>query len=379
VPRKSKGVRKYLKKRAGRPHVWIILDGTRQVSTGCLADDVAGADRALERYLAERHKPDFRKGDPESVAAADVMLYYVQERAPETAHPELIAMHMLPLGQHFGGRTVAEVDGKACRDYVKGREAGTIGRRAVKAATARRELETLQAALNFAYEEKKLLYPVKLKLPKKSPARVRWLKRSEVARLLAGALGFVPTACDVDTRHLIRWRRLHQSQPHVARFILIGLYTGTRHDAILNLRWERNGKGGWIDLEDGILYRKGEGEAETNKRRPPLRIPGELMRHLTAWRKNTANGPIEYHGELIGKQKTGFNNARDRVYLDGGVMPHTLRHTCATWLLNNGDSVWEVAGYLGTSEQVIRTAYGHHTVDSKERAKNRFRGRKMGN
>ncbi|CAN7143598.1 tyrosine-type recombinase/integrase [Rhizobium sp. LjRoot254] len=307
-----------------------------------------------------------------------MLLYYVEEKAPETTHPELIGYHMLPLNQFFGSMMCSEIDGKACRDYVKGREAGRVGRRAVKAATAGRELETLQAALNFAYDEKKLLYPIKVKKPKKSPARVRWLTDMEVARLLRAALGFVPTYCDVATRRHMGWRRPHAPQYHVARFILIGLYTGTRHDAILNLRWSRNDDGGWFDLAHGVMYRRGEGEAETNKRRPPVPIGEDLMLHLPRWRRRTQNGPVQYRGELIAKMKTGFNNARDRAGLGRDVVPHVLRHTCATWLLMEGESIWDVAGWLGTTEKVIRDTYGHHSTEHLKGLKRRFRGRKLG-
>lgn len=304
------------------------------------------------------------------------MLYYVEEQAPSTKNPELIGYHMLRLNPFFGRMMVSEIDPKACRDYRKLRQSGQIGPKPVLEATARRELETLQAALNFAYEEKKLLYPVKLKLGRKSPARIRHLSRTEVARLMGAALGYVPAYCDVVTRQPGGWCRMHRPQYHVARFILICLYTGTRHDATLKLRWQRaNAAGGWIDLDDQILYRKGDGEGETNKRRPPLRIPLRLLNHLRIWRKQSVLGPIEYNGEMIAKMKTGFNNARDRAGLGRDVVPHVLRHTCATWLLNAGETIWDVAGFLGTSEKVIRDTYGHHSTSSKEAAKSRFRGR----
>ena len=54
---------------------------------------------------------------------------------------------------------------------------------------------------------------------------------------------------------------MFQPSYHVARFILIGLYTGTRHEANLSMRWGVNSSGGWFDLDHRVMYRRGEGEA----------------------------------------------------------------------------------------------------------------------
>jgi hypothetical protein len=64
--------------------------------------------------------------------------------------------------------------------------------------------------------------------------------------LLAGALGF-------DRRGVRHRAKINR---HLARFILIALYTGTRHDAILRLQWIPNTAGGWIDLASGVIYRR---------------------------------------------------------------------------------------------------------------------------
>ena len=45
------------------------------------------------------------------------------------------------------------------------------------------------------------------------------------------------------------------------------------------------------------------------------------------------------------------------------VTPHILRHTCATMLLQLGVSVYDVAGVIGTTEDVVRRTYGHHAHD----------------
>ncbi|TAY69662.1 site-specific integrase [Rhizobium leguminosarum] len=291
------------------------------------------------------------------------------------AHPELVGFHTVHLLEFFGGEMCSFVDGTSCRAYVAARVAGKIGRRAVKTGTAGRELETLGAALSFAFKEKKLVIPVPVTLPQKSAARERWLSRSEAAGLLAGALGITATAFDIYTRKPVKWGRLFRPSYHVARFILIGLYSGTRHEAILKLRWGVNSSGGWMDLENDILYRRGQGERETNKRRPAVPIPANLRPHVERWRKITVMGPVEYHGRLIAKERKGFARARELAGLGEDVTPHILKHTCITWMMQRGVPIWEVAGFSGTSEKIIRSVYGHHHPEHLSAAKQRFRGR----
>jgi integrase len=197
------------------------------------------------------------------------------------------------------------------------------------------------------------------------------------ARLLAGALGFKAVAFDAEGVPT-KWQRKGRPQYHVARFILIALYTGTRHKAALGLRWGVNSAGGWFDLENGILYRRGMGERDTRKRRTPAPINERLIPHLRRWRKLTNIGPCEYDGVLIQREKTGFARARRFAGLGPDVTPHTLKHTCATWLLQEGVGTWEVAGYLGTSEAVIQRTYRHHAPANMAAARGAFRGHILG-
>ena len=41
----------------------------------------------------------------------------------------------------------------------------------------------------------------------------------------------------------------------------------------------------------------------------------------------------------------------------------TLRHTAATWLMQRGVPVWEAAGFLGMSAEVLLGTYSHHHPD----------------
>ena len=376
MPRRSKGPRLYYRERRGREPVWVILDGENEVSTGCGADDRERAEKALAEYIARKHKPDWQNSHPAEIAVADVLAYYGANRAPHLAHPELAGYHLGHLLKHFGESTCWEVNGETCRAYVERRLAGELGR-PVKENTARRELVTLSAALTFAYKERKLSHPVPVSLPSESEPRRRWLRRSEAAALLAGALGITATACNIKSRAPVKWGRMERPSYHVARFILNGLYTGTRHEANLRMRWGVNSSGGWFDLDHGVMYRR-EGQADTNKRRVPAPIPDRLLPHLRRWRRMTVIGPVEYAGRLIAKERKGWDRARELAGLGDDVTPHTLKHTCITWLLQNGVPMWEVAGFVGTSEKVIRDTYGHHSPDHLNAARTGFSGRGLG-
>lgn len=54
------------------------------------------------------------------------------------------------------------------------------------------------------------------------------------------------------------------------------------------------------------------------------------------------------------------------------VKPHTLKHTCITWMLQAGVSTWEVAGFTSTGENLIRRRYGHHCPGHMENARTAF-------
>ena len=50
------------------------------------------------------------------------------------------------------------------------------------------------------------------------------------------------------------------------------------------------------------------------------------------------------------------------------VTPHILRHTCATWLMQRGVSLWDASGFLGMTVQQLEEGYGHHHPDYQDEA-----------
>lgn len=375
MPRPAQPPRLYLRKRSGREPRYVILDGGEERSTGFGPEHKREAEKAFADYLASKHRPKFASGSPELVAVADVLTYYMEGSAPTHASPPLVGHHTARLLEFFGTMTCGDINPGCCHAYIGARVEGLAGRKPVSVATARRELDTLGAALSYAHTNGKLIRLVLVDKPDPSAPNPRWLTRSEAARLLAGALGFTPL--ELDSRGSgLRWRRVALPNYHVARFILIALYTGTRHASVLNLRWSRSATAGWVDLHAGVLHRRGYAERETRKRRPSAPIPENLAPHLRRWSRLTEQGPCEYEGKITLRQKTGFASARRLARLGAEVTPHTLKHTCITWMLQSGVSTWETAGFTGTSEALIRRVYGHHCRNHMPNAISAFTGRK---
>lgn len=364
MPRLAQGPHLFFREREGR---WYIRDGKKERSTGCPLGDRRGAEVALQTYLAGKHAPDFGNGDPSRVSVLDVLQLYATEHAPQTARPDIVGSALPHLADFFDTFTVAQVTKGTCRRYVDWRTAQASARHKdpvtaprVSLATARRELEVLSAALNYAHGENKVLYPVPVWLPDKAPPRERWLTRSEAARLIWAA-----------------WRMEQGKSKHVARFVLVALYTGTRHDAILQLRWMPNTHGGWVDLERGLMYRRGQGQKETTKKRTPVPISPRLAAHLRRWRRMSATRVIEFEGLPILKMRRGWHTARRAAGLGAEVTPHILRHTFASWAVQGGHAFHKVAAALGTSEKVVESTYGHLAPEHLRDVVNAVSGRRL--
>ncbi len=353
MPRPSKGPRLYLRKRKGkRANVWLVRDNGKDESTGCSEDDLQGAEEYLAQYIAQKWAPPSRESKLARIACADVLNIYVREHAPTTRSLDHTIYLAGNVNEYWGDKTLADIRGQTCRDYVAWRVA-----QGVSDQTARRDLDMFRSAIKYYHAEYGPLDAVPfVTLPSKGPSRQRWLTRTEAARLLWAA----------------------RSYPHIARMILIGIYTGTRRTAILRLRWLPSVDAGWFDLEAGVLYRKGEDETDTTKKRPPARIHERLLPHLKRWhRKDMERGVVDvchYNGKAIKKPRRSWPAIREAAGLDKSVVPHVLRHTCVTWLLQAGVPTWEVAGFVGMSEDMVRETYGHHSPDfQKNAAKARHR------
>jgi integrase len=379
MPRPAKGARLWLRPEKRntdgtirRRAVWVIRDGPRKISTGCAAEDRASAERALGAHLADKYRPNRGGGrHPAEILIADVLAIYLTDVAPRHARENETKQRVLTLDAWWGDRTLAEVNGTNCRAYVEYRSAQpwksakpeATGRtaRMVTAAAARRELEDLRAAINHHRREGLCSEIVSVGLPPRGEARERWLTRSEAARLLWAAWRARQVMRDKQTRRAVG--------QHIARFILVGLYTGTRSAAICGAALMPTIGKGHVDLDRGVFYRRAIGRRQTKKRQPPVKLPPRLLAHMRRWARLrlSKKSVVEWNGRPIESVRKGFTaTVRTAGLVD--VTPHILRHTCATWLMQKGVNLWDAAGFLGMTVQQLEQGYGHHHPDYQESA-----------
>jgi integrase len=330
MPRRNSGARlRFLEKRKCFYIVWTEGGRSRERSTGTADRKLAEA--ALADFLHLRNR-DSGPRDPAEILVTDVLADYAEERGPETAAPWRIGAAIKAMVPYWQGKTVANISKVSCRSYVaaRGRSAGTC----------RRELGVLRAAVNYAHRVGRLTRAVAVDLPDGADPRDRWLPRREAAALLRAAL------------------REPRVRLHLPLFILVGLYSGQRKQAILHLRWPQ------VDLEAARIDFNAPGARRSNKRRARQPIPRRLLAHLKrARRRGTDLGYVfNENGNRLKDIKRGFATACAKAGLFD-VTPHTLRHTCATWLMQRGVPLWEAAGYLKMTVETLQRVYGHHHPD----------------
>jgi integrase len=328
--------------------VWCILDdGGIKRSTGCGPEDRRGAEDRLGLYLAsKRAATRTRNRGAAEIALADVILVYTTDRAPHTARPKETAARLIHLLNWWGERTLADVTGKTCREYAASR--GHV-------SSARRELEDLRAAIIHHRKEGLCREVVEVVVPDRPPTRERWLTRSEAAHLLWTAWK-TPEIQKGKPTGRYPWR-------HVARFILVALKTGTRAGSICSAAFHPYSGYGWLDVDSGVFYRRPAGEAETKKRRPPVRVPIGLLAHAVRWRdRNRQAFVVEWNGRPVKDVDKAFRNVARAAGLPD-VTPHVLRHTASTWLMQSGMDKWEVAGFVGMTPETLERIYAHHHPD----------------
>ena len=229
------------------------------------------------------------------------------------------------------------ISAKTCRAYVAHRDAGP---------SSRRELAFLNAAIKHWHREHGPLRVVpSVLLPAKPSPRSNWMTRSDAAAFL--------------------WHA--RKTPHLARFFILGWYTGSRRSVIAGLKWSM------VNLETGVMQRKEHGAIQTKKRSPPVKMGNRLLHHMRRWRRIDSKDEIfivHFKGRKIDRPVSSWDRVRRLAGLPDYVTPHVLRHSRATHMMQQGVDAWEAANALGMSLEVLTKVYGHHHPDWQKDAAN---------
>lgn len=280
---------------------------------------------------------------------------------------------ILRLDKYFGKYKLGQITTDLTNGYVAHRTGKTVpsrkGGRVGGKGGARRDLEVMRAAIGHHAKQNLHHGIVHISMPEKGGSRERWLTRSEAARLIWTCWRYK----EEQTIHRgknkgIKIKTDKYTLRHVAKFLLIGLYTGTRAASIASASIHKAPGKAYVDLDEGLYYRKRIGHKATNKKQPTMPIPDRLLAHMRRWvdKGIVASHFVEWHGKAVMSVKTGMASAVELADLDlseGNVTPHTLRHTAATWLMQQGVELWQASGFLGMSEKTLIENYGHHHPD----------------
>lgn len=304
--------------------VWYEGGRRRRHSLGTA--DPQEAERLRAGVVAEVE----RQSRPERPTIAQIMEAYQTAKLSEVSSPWAIENAWKALKPHFGALYPEYVTEASCKAYQKRRtDAGkSIG-------TPRQELGVLRTSLRWAEKKRLIERAPFVWLPSAPPPRERHLSRAEADKLIAAA-----------------------EMPHVRLYIQLGLYTGARMRALLDLTWNR------VDLERRRITLKApppDGQvAKRQKGRATVPV-GPILYSALAEAKRGAltDYVIEWGGEPVGNVKKGFAAACTRAGLEG-VTPHTLRHTATVWMIEAGIPIEDAARLLGhKNPSTTRKHYGH--------------------
>lgn len=190
-----------------------------------------------------------------------------------------------------------------------------------------------------------------IKMPKTDAARMRYLTKKEAETLLEA---------------------LHARDPLWHDIALLALYTGIRFTDIVNLRVRQiNFESGFIDVI--------ESKPGTYTAYYPENVRKMLLGRVGRDR-NALLFPSGETGETIRNCGKAFLKAVNDCKFNDGVTDtryktvfHTLRHTFASWLAQEGVSITIIAELMGHATTAMTQRYAKLSPDSKKEAINRIK------
>lgn len=293
----------------------------------------------------------------EPVAAptiAELWASYLEEHVKrKVASPITLEKSWANLEPHFGQLRFSAASQEVVDRYEKKRQRGAIGRPS-QPATIRKELTALRSCFNWcASPKRKILKKEDLPvfdLPPSSEPRDRWLRPNEIEALMKAAAA--------NSRHLDKTGRMGRGE----RFLILGLETAARSEAIRQLTWDR------VDWQTKTIDFNVPGRKRTSKRRSVVPISKALEPVL-----------LRMYGERISDYVLDSDapvwKSIRRIAKAAGVpdvSPHVLRHTAATLMARRGATLFHISRVLGNTTAMVERIYAKHQPDDLRAAVNKI-------
>lgn len=323
-------------RRKDSPYWWIKYTDasgkTAYESTGTADRKEAEAFEAKRRL--EVHQQRKWGIQPEHIFD-DLMVRYLEATNAEVRRPERTAFAVKRLQPYFTGRVLERLKRADVAGYIEVRKRAGVG-----PATINRELDMLSAAINYARKrwDWNIGNPCSGMSLREPEGRLRWISRAEADALIVEA--------EKDAK-----------SPHLADFIRAALNTACRKSELLELAWDR------VDLRGGLIYLEGRHTKSGKRRVVPLNEEARkaMLGRARFRAENCPGSPWVFahkDGERVKHMQKGFHSACRRAGIDQ-FRVHDLRHTCASWMVQEGVSMMEVRDVLGHSSIEMTERYAH--------------------
>ncbi len=257
----------------------------------------------------------------------------------ESAHKRSLItdkFHLAWLDAYLGQTTLNEINADLIESIAQAKE-----ETGVSLTTVNRVLELIRAILNKAQKEWLWLATVPLiRMRKIENKRIRWLTRPQAKKLL------------------------QELPEHLKDMAAFTLATGLRQSNVTGLKWDD------VDLErrHALIH---PDQSKTKKA-----IPVPLNSDAIALIKKQQGLHPVYVFTYFGKPVTRCNNhAWQKALVRAGIKDfrwHDLRHTWASWHVQNGTSLQELQQLGGWSEYEMVLRYAHLSSDHLKTAAERI-------
>lgn len=299
-----------------------------------------GSEEEAKVALAKRVLENGKR-DSNDITLGEIMAYYLDHKAPTLADPQ----NAIDFDERLAGfwaskklkdinqaniRAYHEYADKQFAEFQKGQKYENI--RSIKPSSVRRHLEHLRACVGLAYRSEIIDRFPHFELPEKGENKERWLTRKEAAKLLREA------------------RKLKYARTYLPHFIRIALRTGARKEKVLSSR------GNQIDLQNQCFGYSGGNKIKRTGKAP---IFDSQVPYFRAMKNKYGIGYlVNMYGKPVKNVQGSFDTACKNAGLEN-VTIHTLRHTFASWLKQEGASDADIAEALGNSAIMVANTYAH--------------------